>query len=66
MKQVVINGVAKKIGRAAVEAMTKARGMEVAGAVDTYHVGEDIGKVFCLWSHFSCIKAYPTFSFCIQ
>ncbi|XP_057423882.1 dihydrodipicolinate reductase-like protein CRR1, chloroplastic [Lotus japonicus] len=43
--KVVINGAAKEIGRAAVEAVTKARGMEVAGAVDTYHVGEDIGKV---------------------
>ena len=45
-EQVVINGAAKEIGRAAVAAVTKARGMEVAGAVDTYHVGEDIGKVF--------------------
>lgn len=45
-KQVVINGATKEIGRAAVVAVTKARGMEVAGAVDTCHVGEDIGKVF--------------------
>ncbi|XP_052476791.1 dihydrodipicolinate reductase-like protein CRR1, chloroplastic isoform X1 [Gossypium raimondii] len=44
-KQVVINGAAKEIGRAAVIAVTKARGMEVAGAVDSYCVGEDIGKV---------------------
>ncbi|XP_027366289.1 dihydrodipicolinate reductase-like protein CRR1, chloroplastic isoform X1 [Abrus precatorius] len=43
--KVVINGAAKDIGRAAVAAVTKARGMEVAGAVDTCHVGEDIGKV---------------------
>ncbi|XP_027366290.1 dihydrodipicolinate reductase-like protein CRR1, chloroplastic isoform X2 [Abrus precatorius] len=42
--KVVINGAAKDIGRAAVAAVTKARGMEVAGAVDTCHVGEDIGK----------------------
>ncbi|XP_028797447.1 dihydrodipicolinate reductase-like protein CRR1, chloroplastic isoform X2 [Neltuma alba] len=42
--KVVINGAAKEIGRAAVVAVTKARGMEVAGAVDNYHVGEDIGK----------------------
>ena len=41
----VINGAAKEIGRAAVIAVTKARGMEVAGAVDSYFVGEDIGKV---------------------
>ncbi|MED6143407.1 Dipeptidyl aminopeptidase BIII [Stylosanthes scabra] len=43
--KVVINGAAKEIGRAAVIAVTKARGMELAGAVDTYHVGEDIGQV---------------------
>ncbi|GMI75508.1 chlororespiration reduction 1 [Hibiscus trionum] len=43
--KVVINGAAKEIGRAAVIAVTKARGMEVAGAVDSYCVGEDIGKV---------------------
>lgn len=46
MEQVVINGAAKEIGRAAVLAVTKARGMEVAGAIDTQHVGEDIGQVF--------------------
>ncbi|XP_057249550.1 dihydrodipicolinate reductase-like protein CRR1, chloroplastic isoform X2 [Beta vulgaris subsp. vulgaris] len=43
--KVIINGAAKEIGRAAVIAVTKARGMEVAGAVDNYCVGEDIGKV---------------------
>ncbi|KAK6135301.1 hypothetical protein DH2020_030943 [Rehmannia glutinosa] len=43
--KVIINGAAKEIGRAAVVAVTKARGMEVAGAVDSYLVGEDIGKV---------------------
>ncbi|XAR66204.1 4-hydroxy-tetrahydrodipicolinate reductase [Bertholletia excelsa] len=43
--KVVINGAAKEIGRAAVVAVTRARGMEVAGAVDNYFVGEDIGKV---------------------
>ncbi|CAK9136813.1 unnamed protein product [Ilex paraguariensis] len=43
--KVVINGAAKEIGRAAVVAVTKARGMEVAGAVDSYLVGEDVGKV---------------------
>ncbi|XP_061359909.1 dihydrodipicolinate reductase-like protein CRR1, chloroplastic isoform X2 [Gastrolobium bilobum] len=43
--KVVVNGAAKEIGRAAIIAVTKARGMEVAGAVDTNHVGEDIGKV---------------------
>ncbi|XP_034924470.1 dihydrodipicolinate reductase-like protein CRR1, chloroplastic isoform X1 [Populus alba] len=43
--KVVINGAAKEIGRAAVIAVTKARGMEVAGAVDSHFVGEDIGKL---------------------
>ena len=43
--KVIINGAAKEIGRAAVLAVTKARGMEVAGAVDKHFVGEDIGKV---------------------
>ncbi|XP_030935248.1 dihydrodipicolinate reductase-like protein CRR1, chloroplastic isoform X3 [Quercus lobata] len=43
--KVIVNGAAKEIGRAAVIAVTKARGMEVAGAVDSYLVGEDIGKV---------------------
>ncbi|KAL2542034.1 putative 4-hydroxy-tetrahydrodipicolinate reductase 3 [Abeliophyllum distichum] len=43
--KVIINGAAKEIGRAAVLAVTKARGMEVAGAVDSYLIGEDIGKV---------------------
>ncbi|XP_071724827.1 dihydrodipicolinate reductase-like protein CRR1, chloroplastic [Rutidosis leptorrhynchoides] len=43
--KVVINGAAKEIGRAAVIAVTKARGMELAGAVDSHLVGEDIGKL---------------------
>lgn len=43
--KVIINGAAKEIGRAAVVAITKARGMEVAGAVDSYLIGEDIGKI---------------------
>lgn len=50
----VINGAAKEIGRAAVIAVTKARGMEVAGAVDSYLVGEDIGKVLSL-SIYVCV-----------
>ncbi|OVA14167.1 Dihydrodipicolinate reductase [Macleaya cordata] len=43
--KVVINGATKEIGKAAIVAVTKARGMEVAGAVDSHFVGEDIGKV---------------------
>ncbi|GJU33054.1 dihydrodipicolinate reductase-like protein CRR1, chloroplastic [Tanacetum coccineum] len=43
--KVVINGAAKEIGMVVVLAVTKAGGMEVAGAVDSYLVGEDIGNV---------------------
>lgn len=43
--KVIINGAAKEIGRAAVVAVTRARGMEVAGAVDSHYLGEDIGKL---------------------
>ncbi|KAJ7975663.1 Dihydrodipicolinate reductase-like protein [Quillaja saponaria] len=35
----------RQIGRAAIVAVTKARGMEVAGAVDSHCVGQDIGMV---------------------
>lgn len=52
----MINGAAKEIGRAAVAAVTKARGMEVAGAVDTYHVGEDIGQVFAFGVFVAALK----------
>lgn len=43
--KVIINGAAKEIGRAAAIAVTRARGLELAGAVDSRFVGEDIGKV---------------------
>ncbi|KAJ8615177.1 hypothetical protein MRB53_034549 [Persea americana] len=43
--KVVVNGAAKEIGKAAIVAVTKARGMEVAGAVDSVLVGQDAGKV---------------------
>ncbi|XP_010255525.1 PREDICTED: dihydrodipicolinate reductase-like protein CRR1, chloroplastic [Nelumbo nucifera] len=43
--KVVINGATKEIGKAAIVAVTKARGMEIAGAVDSQLVGEDVGKV---------------------
>ncbi|GJS78051.1 dihydrodipicolinate reductase-like protein CRR1, chloroplastic isoform X2 [Tanacetum coccineum] len=42
--QVLINGTTKEIGMAVVLAVTKSRGMKVAGAVDSYLVGEDIRK----------------------
>lgn len=49
----------KEIGRAAVIAVTKARGMEVAGAIDSHSVGEDIGMVLSsyhfLTIYFPCI-----------
>ncbi|XP_042422409.1 dihydrodipicolinate reductase-like protein CRR1, chloroplastic isoform X2 [Zingiber officinale] len=41
--KVVINGATKEIGKAAILAVTRARGMEVAGAVDTNSVGQDAG-----------------------
>ncbi|GJX20170.1 reverse transcriptase domain-containing protein [Tanacetum coccineum] len=41
---VLINGAAKEIGMAVVLAVTKAGGMEVTRAVDSYLVGEDIRK----------------------
>lgn len=50
-EEVIINGAAKEIGRAAVVAVTNTRGMEVAGAVDSYLVGEDIGKVIFIILH---------------
>uniref|UniRef100_A0A0F7H174 Dihydrodipicolinate reductase-like protein n=1 Tax=Geranium maderense TaxID=28964 RepID=A0A0F7H174_9ROSI len=43
--KVIINGAAKEIGRAAVLAVTRARGMELAGAVDTRFLGQDIGEL---------------------
>lgn len=43
--KVVINGAAKEIGKAAIVAVSRARGMEVAGAVDSVLVGKDAGEV---------------------
>ncbi|XP_073001712.1 dihydrodipicolinate reductase-like protein CRR1, chloroplastic [Typha latifolia] len=43
--KVVINGATKEIGRAAVLAVSKARGLELAGAVDSQLVGQDVGKI---------------------
>ncbi|KAJ0974565.1 hypothetical protein J5N97_016530 [Dioscorea zingiberensis] len=44
-KEVVINGATKDIGKAAILAVSRARGMEVAGAVDSQFVGQDAGKI---------------------
>ena len=41
----VINGATKEIGRAAIVAVSKARGMELAGAIDNRLVGQDAGEV---------------------
>ncbi|KMZ69235.1 4-hydroxy-tetrahydrodipicolinate reductase [Zostera marina] len=43
--KVVVNGVTKDIGKAAIAAVTGARGMEIAGAVDNRCVGEDAGII---------------------
>lgn len=43
--KVVINGISKDIGRAAILAVTRARGMEVAGAIDSQFIGQDAGQV---------------------
>ena len=44
-EEVVINGATKEIGRAAIVAVSKARGMELAGAIDNRLVGQDAGEV---------------------
>ncbi|KAL2653882.1 hypothetical protein R1flu_022010 [Riccia fluitans] len=43
--KVVVNGAAGELGRAAIAAISRARGMEVAGAVDMQFVGQDAGEV---------------------
>ncbi|GAQ86898.1 dihydrodipicolinate reductase [Klebsormidium nitens] len=43
--KVVVVGVGSEIGREVVRAVNKARGMEVAGAVDPSCAGQDIGEV---------------------
>eukprot|EP01018_Ginkgo_biloba_P020648 Gb_11120 [translate_table: standard] len=43
--RVIINGAGKDIGRAAIVAVSKARGMELAGAIDSTLVGRDAGEI---------------------
>ncbi|CAD6209256.1 unnamed protein product [Miscanthus lutarioriparius] len=43
--KVVIVGATKEIGRTAVLAVSKARGMELAGAIDSQCIGEDAGQI---------------------
>lgn len=41
----VIVGATKEIGRTAIAAVSRARGMELAGAIDTQCIGLDAGEV---------------------
>jgi len=43
--KVVIIGATKEIGRTAIVAVSKARGMELAGAIDSQGIGEDAGQI---------------------
>lgn len=43
--KVVVNGACTPLGKAAISAVTKARGMELGGAVDTSLIGMDAGEV---------------------
>ncbi|XP_057868606.2 dihydrodipicolinate reductase-like protein CRR1, chloroplastic isoform X1 [Cryptomeria japonica] len=43
--RVIVNGAGKDIGRAAIAAISKARGMELAGAIDPLLVGMDAGEI---------------------
>jgi NADPH:quinone reductase-like Zn-dependent oxidoreductase len=55
-KQVVVNGAASDVGKAAIVAIHKARGMEVAGAVDTKFEGKDAGEVLHFCFQFSVLS----------
>jgi hypothetical protein len=41
-----VNGACSPIGKAAINAITKARGMELGGAIDSIFVGMDAGEVW--------------------
>lgn len=43
--KVVILGATKEIGRTAIVAVSKARGMELAGAIDSQCIGQDAGEI---------------------
>ncbi|GJN36262.1 hypothetical protein PR202_gb25105 [Eleusine coracana subsp. coracana] len=43
--KVVIVGATKEIGRKAIVAVSKARGMELAGAIDSQCIGQDAGEI---------------------
>ncbi|KAJ3682105.1 hypothetical protein LUZ60_014678 [Juncus effusus] len=43
--KVVINGASKEIGKAAIWAVTRAKGLELAGAIDSQFVGLDAGQI---------------------
>jgi dihydrodipicolinate reductase len=46
--KVVIVGATKEIGRKAIQAVSKARGMELAGAIDSQCIGQDAGEVLTI------------------
>ncbi len=48
IEKVVIIGATKEIGRTAIAAVSKARGMELAGAIDSQCVGLDAGEVLTI------------------
>lgn len=48
--QVVVNGAGSEVGKAAIVAIHKARGMQLAGAVDSIFQGNDAGEVMLLLS----------------
>jgi hypothetical protein len=52
--QVIVNGACSPIGKAAIRAITKARGMELGGAIDSIFVGMDAGEV---WIKFLVAKS---------
>jgi chloroplast NAD(P)H dehydrogenase len=48
IEKVVIIGATREIGRTAIVAVSKARGMELAGAIDSQCVGLDAGEVLTI------------------
>lgn len=57
----MVNGAGRELGRAAIAAIHKARGMEVAGAVDVQFVGRDAGEVvLALFSVFHFVRSWAS------
>ena len=53
----VVNGAGSEVGKAAIAAIHKARGMQLAGAVDSIFQGKDAGEVMLLLCAVSFIIA---------